>query len=171
MSGDGFLRSGWVNLSKPLVIVHELEIEASSDTVWQVITNFSRYAQWNPFIVGCNCELQVGNTIEMKVSMIEGWKPLTQTEYISEVNPGKRFSYVSPKRPTFLLRSCRSHTLTALNSGNTLYQSHFELQGWLKPLIKLFVGKSLQRGFDGMSEAIGRRSEQLEDLDRVRSLE
>ena len=142
-----------------LIIGHELDINAPIDTVWQVIANFSEYSQWNPFIVGCSCDLQVGNTIEMKVSMKEGGTPLTQTEYITEVEPGKHFAYVSPKRPTFLLRSYRSHTLTALNTGKTLYQSHFELHGWLSPLIKLFVGKSLLRGFDGMSKAIVRRSE------------
>ncbi|MEH6580508.1 MAG: SRPBCC domain-containing protein [Halioglobus sp.] len=149
-----------------LIIEHELEIEASKDTVWQVITDFSTYAQWNPFIVGCICDLRVGNTIEMKVSMVEGWKPLSQTEYISEVTPGTHFSYVSPKRPTFILRSYRSHTLTTLNTGKTLYQSHFELHGWLRPLIELLLGKSMQRGFDGMSRAIGRRSEQLEHMAR-----
>ena len=149
-----------------LIIEHELEIEASSDTVWQVITNFSKYEQWNPFIPGCSCDLQVGNTIEMRVSLLTGLKPLTQTEYISEVEPGRHFSYVSPKRPTFLLRSYRSHTLTALETGKTLYQSHFELHGWLRPLIELFIGKSLQRGFDGMSTAISCRSEQLENMAR-----
>ena len=147
-----------------LIIEHELEIEASIDTVWQVITDFSKYSEWNPFIVDCSCDLQVGNSIEMKVSMMEGRKPLRQTEYVSEVESGKHFSYVSPKRPTFLLRSYRSHTLTALTTGKTLYQSHFELHGWLKPLIKLIMGKSLLHGFDGMSKAIVRRSEQLENM-------
>lgn len=143
----------------PLVIEHSFEIDASAETVWQVITDFGRYNEWNPFIVGCSCDLAVGNDIVMQVVLGEGKAPRSQTETISELEPGKHFAYTSPKNPTFLLRSYRSHTVTSLPEGKSRYQSRFALHGWLSPLLGLLLGASLRWGFEAMAQGIVRQSE------------
>jgi len=31
-------------------VFSEIEIQATADRVWQVLTDFARYPEWNPFI-------------------------------------------------------------------------------------------------------------------------
>jgi hypothetical protein len=38
----------------------EIEINASADKVWEVLTDFSSYPEWNPFIVSAKGEARVG---------------------------------------------------------------------------------------------------------------
>ena len=146
----------------PIIIEHQLDIDAVPETVWQVISDFSHYSQWNPFIVGCECNLAVGNEIVMQVVLGEDKPPRAQTEYISEVDHGRYFAYTSPKKPTFLLRSFRSHTITALANNRTRYDSGFELHGLLVPLLKLVLNKPLQWGFTEMSSGIAKRAVALQ---------
>lgn len=144
-----------------IIIEHRITTSASPETVWQVVTDFDRYSQWNPFVVGCECDLQVGNPIIMQVVLGEGKSPREQTEYVSAVGPGMHFAYTSPKNPGVLLRSYRSHDVEVEN-GSTVYRSRFELHGWLVPLLKLVMQKPLQWGFDQMSQGIVDRAELLQ---------
>jgi hypothetical protein len=108
-----------------VLIEHRLEVNAPISTLWQVISDFESYGQWNPFIVGCECDLAVGNSITMQVVLGEGKAPRAQTEYISALEQGSHFAYTSPKNPTVLLRSYRCHTLTELEGVRSEYYSLF----------------------------------------------
>ena len=147
----------------PLIIEHDFTVAANQQQLWHVLTDFSQYKNWNPFVVDCECELAVGNEIIMQVVMGKG-KPRRQVEYISKVEEGIHFSYTSPKRPTFLLRSYRSHRLQELADGNTHYQSRFELHGWLIPILSRLLGSSLERGFSDMSSATVAEAERIAQL-------
>lgn len=146
-----------------VLIEHRFEVNAPISTLWQVISDFDSYAQWNPFIVGCECDLAVGNSITMQVVLGEGKARRAQTEYISELEQGSHFAYTSPKNPTVLLRSYRCHTLTELEGGRSEYYSRFELHGWLVPILGLIMNKPLQWGFDAMSRGIVQRAEALSE--------
>ena len=147
----------------PLIIEHDFTVAANQQQLWHVLTDFSQYKNWNPFVVDCECELAVGNEIIMQVVMGKG-KPRRQVEYISKVEEGEYFSYTSPKKPTFLLRSYRSHSLQVLDNGNTRYHSRFELHGWLIPLLSRLLGSSLDQGFSAMGSAVVAEAERMARL-------
>jgi hypothetical protein len=63
--------------------------------------------------------------------------------------------------PLGALRSKRSHTLTPLAGDRTRYESHFELDGWLAPLVGLLFGRGFKKGFPGMTTAVEREAERL----------
>lgn len=46
----------------------EIEIDASPERVWGVLTDFSHYHAWNPFITSVQGELVVGNTLTIRLS-------------------------------------------------------------------------------------------------------
>jgi len=141
------------------VIEQQVEVAAPAAAVWQVATDFSAYSEWNPFVVGCECELSVGGEIVMQVVLAEGKPPRRQVEYIRELEEGSKFAYVSPRQPRAMLHSYRSHTVTALGDGRCHYHSRFELHGWLSPVVRLLLGSGLQRGFAAMSQALVARAE------------
>jgi uncharacterized protein YndB with AHSA1/START domain len=136
-----------------------LEIAAPPEKVWEVLTDFSAYKEWNPFVVQARCELTPGGAIDMQVQLKN--KPQHQVEHIIAVTPGQGFSYCMKPMPLGALRSFRSHSIEAAGPGRSRYTSHFELHGWLRPLVLALYRQALEKGFAGMTAAIARRAEDL----------
>ncbi|WP_028476418.1 SRPBCC domain-containing protein [Nocardia sp. CNY236] len=142
------------------VIPCTVEIDAPADLVWHVITDFSRYGEWNPFVSECHSSLVVGEPIDM-LAHLSGSRPRRQREWIRSCTPGHEFSYAMRPLPLGALHSLRSQTVTPLSNNRTHYASHFELGGWLHPVVVALLGTSLRRGFEGMTEGIQKRAESL----------
>ena len=134
------------------------EIEAPKDVVWNVITDFSAYSEWNPFVTACAAELTVGAPIVMTVRL--GDRVRDQMEFVSEVVAGERFEYrMKPVGP--LLFSYRQHDIATISETRTLYRSTFALKGWISPIVGLALGGALRDGFQGMTESLVSRAEIL----------
>ncbi|HEX4852590.1 SRPBCC domain-containing protein [Arenimonas sp.] len=136
-----------------------LEIEAPAATVWQVLTDFAAYGQWNPFVPECRCELKPGGAIEMQVQLMA--KPQFQREFVREVQPGQGFSYSMKPAPLGLLSSFRSHRIEPLGPTRCRYTSHFELRGPMRHLVLALFRGALEKGFAGMSAGVKQRAESL----------
>jgi len=142
------------------VIDDSVEIDAPAAAVWQVLTDFPRYREWNPFCVTAESTLEPGAPIDMRVKLL-GPKEKAQREYIRAVEPGTGFSYTMKPIPLGALHSLRSHTLTPLGDERCRYDSHFELAGWLLPVVTGLMGAALRRGFGQMTAAVATRATQL----------
>jgi len=143
-------------------IVFERVIAAAPETVWSVITDFSQYGEWNPFVTACEAELVPGSDIDMQVCL--GGRTRRQVEVVSEVEEGRRFVYRMKPVP-LLLRSRRAHELVAEAPNQTRYRSTFTLEGWAAPLVAVLLGRQLRLGFEGMSDGVKRRAEALPPSD------
>src|SRR5690606_24640586 len=135
-------------------------IDAPAEVVWQVLTDLPRYGEWNPFVTECASSLTPGAPIDMLVDL-GGPKPKRQREYMRTHTPGREFSYAMKPVPLGALHSRRSHTVTAVSDRRTRYESHFELGGWLHPVVAAALGGQLRRGFEGMTAAVQRQAETL----------
>ncbi|MFQ6394996.1 SRPBCC family protein [Nocardia sp. KC 131] len=142
------------------VIDASVDIDAPVELVWEVITDLARYGEWNPFVPECRSTLVPGEPIDMLVQ-VSGAKPRRQREWIRSNTPGHELSYSMKPVPLGALHSLRSHTVTALEDNRTRYESHFELAGWLQPVVSAALGKNLQRGFTGMTAGIRKQAESL----------
>jgi uncharacterized protein YndB with AHSA1/START domain len=141
------------------VIEKTLEIAAPPAVVWEVLTDFPKYPEWNPFVVECRSTLQPGEAMDMRVKLMA--VPQRQVEWMNEHVPGQRFAYNMKPFPLGALRSLRSHDLTAAGADRTRYRSYFQLDGWMMPLVRGLMGGRIEVGMRGMWEGLQRRSEQL----------
>lgn len=141
------------------VIDRTVEINAPAQLVWEVITDLPRYGEWNPFVLECQSTLMPGEAINMKVKL--GSKLQAANEVMLENVAGKRLAYRMKPVPPGALSSFRSHDIESLGTDRTRYQSHFELLGWMMPLVRGLMGKHLEAGFAGMTDGIQQRAEQL----------
>jgi hypothetical protein len=142
------------------VIDDTVEIDASAEVVWQVLTDFPRYGEWNPFCVSAEAVLAPGEPITMRVRLL-GPGEKKQREWIRSVTPGTGFTYCMTPMPLGALHSRRSHTLTPLGADRCRYDSHFELGGWLLPVVTGVMGGALRRGFGAMTAAVAQRAVQV----------
>lgn len=140
------------------VIDKTLVINAPPELVWEVITDFASYAEWNPFIPECVSTMKPGDPIDLKVKLFSFAQP--QREWVKEIVPGLRFAYAMKPYPAGALSSQRSHDLTA-EGGNTRYQSYFHLDGWMMPLVRGLLGSRMEKGFEGMTQGLKTRAEKL----------
>ena len=141
-----------------LKLVYDHHITAPVNVVWEVITGFSDYGEWNSFTPACDAELQPGAPITMTVKL--GRRVIRQTESVSEVVPKSLFEYrMKPLGP--FLRSYRQHRITATGPNDTQYQSVFVLYGWLSPIVGALMAKDLRAGFERMSRELKKRAESV----------
>jgi hypothetical protein len=141
-----------------VVITEIADIDAPTDVVWRVLTDFDAYEAWNPFALRCASSMVPGEPIDMYVRLGPG-KPRKQREWMRTHTPGLEFSYTMKPVPLGALRSLRSQSVTALENGRTRYVSYFELHGWLRPLVTILYGRSMRRGFAGMTAGLRGRAE------------
>ena len=143
-----------------LVISQTVDVAAPAARVWSVVTDLARYPDWNPFVVTCRSTLEPGAPIVMWVRLLPGLAQ-PQRERIFEHVPGRRLSYGVPPLPFGALASRRSHEVVETTPGRCRYVSHFELEGWLVPVVSALLGKRLERGFAAMTAALVRNAEAL----------
>lgn len=143
-----------------LVTDSSLDIAAPAATVWEVLTDFDAYGEWNPFQVECSSTLEPGAPIDMRFELGPGGVK-GKREYIVDVTPGKTFAYSMKPAPLGLIRSLRRHTVVDLGDGRSRYESHFEITGPLSGLVKLMLGKELVEKFASVTAAVGPRAESL----------
>lgn len=134
-----------------------VRIDAPAEVAWGVLTDLPRYPEWNPFCLTAESTLEPGAPIVMRVRLV-GPRPLTQRERIRSVTPGSGFSYSMIPVPGRALHSLRSHTLTPLDERSCRYDSHFELGGWLAPVVAGLLGGALRHGFGAMTAALAERA-------------
>lgn len=137
-----------------------VEINAPIETVWQVLLDFNRYPEWNPFTWRVETDLQVGSPVKLYVHLPGRGKRL-QTEFIREVTPPERLSWGMTMGADFLLRALRQQHLYPLPDGRCCYQSTDAFSGLLTPLVKALFGRSICDGFNAMAYALKQRAEQI----------
>jgi hypothetical protein len=142
------------------VIDESVEIGASADVVWRVLTDFAAYGEWNPFALECRTTLRPGDPIDMLVALT-GSRPRRQREFIRSHTPGTEFSYTMKPVPLGALHSLRTQTVTPVGEDRCRYDSHFELAGWLHPVVVATLGPAMRRGFAGMTAGLRDRAEKL----------
>jgi uncharacterized protein YndB with AHSA1/START domain len=137
-----------------------VDIAAPAELVWEVIVDFPRYAEWNPFVIECRSSLKPGDPIDLLVKLMS--RPQWQREFILEHEPGRIVRYGIRPMPLGAMVSSRSNEVSTVDVAHSQYHMHFELTGWLAPLVRLLLGRRMLKGFHGMTAGIKTRAEALQ---------
>ena len=139
----------------------EIEIDAPVERVWAILADLPRYGEWNPFTPRVDGSLSVGKTVMLHVML--GRKPPMRTpEVVSEVEPGRRFSW-GRGGSSRILRASRSQVVEPVGAGRTRYVTADVFAGVLSPLVIAIYGKAVERGFRSVAEALKVRAESTRD--------
>ncbi|AIF84002.1 hypothetical protein NTE_01944 [Candidatus Nitrososphaera evergladensis SR1] len=135
-------------------IYTEIEIVANARRVWEVLVDFAKYEEWNPFIRQVRGEPREGAKLEIHLTTPAGTKR-TYEPKVTRVEPEKELRWFG-KVPGFL---SGEHIFTIEDAGNGRVKFiHREVFGGL--LSSFFKDTDdVKAGFEEMNRALKARLE------------
>ena len=138
----------------------EIEILASPESVWAVLTDFASFQYWNPFIRQISGNAQVGAKIEVHLQTSRG-KSRVYRPIITRVEPNHELRWLGKSFIPGILSGERIFTIEKNTTNNSVRFLHSEI---FKGIGVSIAGDRLERdirqGFDEMNSALKKRIEQ-----------
>jgi hypothetical protein len=133
-------------------------IDAPRQQVWQVLTNFAAYPQWNPFYTSIDGTCAAGSEIHLQVQLAE--RSLTYTSKIQTVTAPSELAWREEVLVPGLLDGEHRFALETTDSGQTRFVQHDTYSGALVPLVMGLYQAQAEFGFRRMNNALKKRAEQ-----------
>jgi hypothetical protein len=144
-------------MSKQLRV--EVEIEASAARVWDVVTDFSAYDDWNPFMIQASGAPVVGERLSIRMQPQDG-RAMTFRPTVLEAIPGKRLRWLGRLLLPKIFDGEHSFSIEPLDEGRVRLIQQEEFRGVLVPLLARSLDRSTLPAFERMNAALKRRAEQ-----------
>jgi len=131
----------------------EIEINASPETVWKLLTDTSRFPEWNPFIRRLSGELKVGQKLTVFVQP-PGGSGMEFKPEVLKVEPGRELRWLGNLMIPGLFDGEHIFQIEPLGDGHVRFHQREIFSGILVPLLKKFLDSDTRRGFDAMNRRL-----------------
>lgn len=145
-----------------LTIQEQTIVNASSDTVFNVITELATYKEWNPWIIEASGIPEEGQLVEVKVKMRD--KIISVQHRILIIKPNIEFRWCDVGWFTRFAYGERVRFIKSLANGGVEYRVDLTVTGLFWWFVKLVYGKSLESGLKAETNALKERAEGSVDL-------
>jgi hypothetical protein len=136
----------------------EILIQASPEKVWQVLTDFDHYLQWNPFIKSIEGNVAVGNTIKARIEP-PGATGMTFKPVVLVYTEAKEFRWLGHLLIKGLFDGEHCFTLIDNEDGSTTFIQSEKFTGVLVPLFSKMLDTNTIEGFRQMNEKLKQEAE------------
>ena len=131
----------------------EIEINASPEIVWKLLTDTSRFPEWNPFLRRLSGELKVGQklVVFMQPSGANGmeFKPV-----VMKVEPNRELRWLGHLILPGLFDGEHIFQIEALDDKRVRFHQREIFSGILVPLLKKSLDADTRRGFNEMNQKL-----------------
>jgi hypothetical protein len=131
----------------------QIRIEASPKKVWEILTDFNKYPDWNPFIKSIKGVVAVGNKIVARIEPPEA-KGMTFKPKVLAFNKNKEFRWIGHLIIKGLFDGEHKFELIDNEDGSTTFIQSEKFEGILVPLFKKMLDKNTVNGFNRMNEKL-----------------
>lgn len=131
----------------------EIEIDASAEKVWHILTEFEKFPQWNPFIRRISGELKVGARIEVHMQL-PGGRSMTFKPKVLKVEPNREFRWKGKLLIPGLFDGEHIFTVEPLPDERVRFIQREVMAGILVPLFFRGMDKTTRRGFEEMNQVL-----------------
>jgi hypothetical protein len=153
-AGSRHARSVTVVVRMPGHAIHtEIDIDATSERVWSVLTDFRAYPEWNPFIVSIEGEAQQDAKLVVR---IEG---MTFKPTVLAADPQRELRWLGRLVMPGLFDGNHRFVIEDLGAGHARLTQTEEFSGLLVPLFRGGLERKTKPGFEAMNEALKARAE------------
>ena len=136
----------------------EVLIEASPTQVWTVLTDFPRYADWNPFVVKVTGTAEEGERLSVTLCP-PGGRRITLKPEVTEVVSGRVLEWWGHVGVRGIFDGRHRFELHPTATGTRLVQNE-TFTGALVPLLARSLDRDTAAGFALMNAALKTRAEQ-----------
>src|SRR4051812_3993884 len=138
---------------------NEVEINASAERVWHLLTDFARFPQWNPFIHLASGELRAGEQLEVMFQP-SGAERTTSRPTVLKAEPNRELRWLGRWLMPGLLDVEHVFTIEPLDAGRVRFTQREIFTGLFASLRAQRHDTDLRRGFREMNQALKMRAEQ-----------
>ena len=138
----------------------EIEINASADRVWGVLTDFASYPEWNPFITRISGSPIVGSRIETFIQP-PGGRGMRFKPTVLAFAPDREFRWLGNVLIRGIFDGEHSFRIERVTQERVRFVQEERFSGMLAvpPLLRMAT-RGAQEGFEAMNQALKQRVEQ-----------
>ncbi len=136
----------------------EIEINAPAEKVWNVLTDFAAYPEWNPFIRRGEGEVRVGARLHVYIQP-SGGKGMSFRPTVLVADPNRELRWLGHLWVRGLFDGDHSFSIEPLVEGRVRFVQRERFGGLLLPLLSKMLDGDTRRGFEEMNRALKLRSE------------
>jgi hypothetical protein len=136
----------------------EIDIQASDERVWQLLTDFASFPQWNPFILRASGEPKTGTRLEVTIQP-SGARGMTFRPTVLKAESKRELRWLGHLLIPGLFDGEHSLTIQPLEANRVRFVQHEIFTGILVPLFAHSLDTDTRRGFEEMNQALKMRAE------------
>lgn len=138
-------------------IEHPVEIHASAERVWAVLTDFAAYEEWNPFIRAISGVPEEGARLRVRIEP-PGGRAMTFRPTVKAAVAGRELRWLGRLWVPGLFDGEHAFRIEPRAEGSSRFVQAETFRGVLVPLFVVTLRKTRQ-GFVAMNEALKVRAE------------
>jgi len=150
-----FLTLFTFNIMAQKEIKTSIDISASPETVWNVLTNFSEYENWNPFLKSVEGDFYVGNKVKINAGGMK-FKPK-----VLVYNRNQEIRWIGNFLVKGLFDGEHSFVIIDNGDGTSTFKQEEKFSGILVGLFKKKLDSETKPGFEEMNKKLKELSEEL----------
>jgi hypothetical protein len=111
---------------------NEIEIHATAEQVWQVLTDLDKYSEWNPLLYRGVGKVETGETVE--VSAKTASKDMKFICKVTEVEPYRKFAWKFHVIHPILFRGLHIFQIETIDEHTVRFVDREQFEGLLLPM-------------------------------------
>lgn len=136
----------------------QVDIAAPAQRVWDVLTGFSAFPAWNPFIREAHGALRPGARLAITLRL--GRRHISFRPVLTVVDEPRELRWLVRQRVPGLFEVDRRFLLEPLDGAGCRFVQSESASGIFSPLLMLWMGGRILRGYEAFNVAIKERVEQ-----------
>ena len=138
-----------------------VEIDAPAGFVWDVLVDYARYPEWNPYTIAVETSLELDDRIDLTLNNPDGSEgTFVNREFIRIVDPPHHLRYDTGDEMEGIF-AVRDQWINELGLDRCAYYTTDTLSGEHAALVMELNGEWVKAGFDSVAYALKARAEAL----------
>lgn len=134
----------------------ETVVDAPPERVWEVLTDFGRWDEWNPTLFRASGPPTVGTEVRMKLRLGPISVPMRQQ--ILSLDPPRELVWRSRQPIQSALDVIRRFQIEPLEGGRSRLVQSETTDGYLARLEVKLLGNAITRGYENLGQALAKRA-------------
>lgn len=149
---------GW-SKRKSKEVRTEIDIRASDERVWQILTDFPNFVNWNPFITKISGDLKKHARLKVHIQP-QGERGMTFRPIILKVEPKRELHWIGRLAVPGLFSGEHIFTIQPLGKDHVRFIHREIFTGLFVLIYARNFDTNIRQGFEDMNQALKAKAEQ-----------